>query len=365
VTILLLSILFASVAPAHAAEIQKDNMVLTSFRTDFPELTRRAVDGDPGTRWDTGRPQNGGEWYRIDMLRPVTLSGLELISSVPTDNPRRIEVHVAMDGKSFRKIADVEEKNVKALLKLKTSGPVCQIWLKQTAGDPVFYWSISELKVIGKLEKGRCPDSSAIKEEKARLAARKKVPQALPQGTNPIHPRVSSKDLNVSSFRVDNPSSAKLAIDDLPASSWHSGRPQMGGEWFQVEFPGPGELSRIQLEINNAPYDYPRTLQVSTSMDGKTFDQVAMVEGASPITEVNFNPPVSCAMLRLEQRDRDNAYFWGISDLRLWGKFPPRPLGLWERIPQLKAWIALIVLTLTAVGAFILDQRRKPTRGPG
>ncbi len=57
---------------------------------------KNAVDGNPGTRWDTGSAMKGGEWFMLDLGHSQKVSGLVLDARGSNgDYPRGYEVHVS------------------------------------------------------------------------------------------------------------------------------------------------------------------------------------------------------------------------------------------------------------------------------
>ena len=113
-----------------------------------PEGAPRAVDGNPGTRWETGAAQAGGEWFMIELPveQVVTKITLDAKGSAG-DYPRGYEVYISRDGKAWgQPVAKGEGK-----------GPVTEIALKpgfgrfvkivQTGKAEGLFWSIHELKL--------------------------------------------------------------------------------------------------------------------------------------------------------------------------------------------------------------------------
>jgi hypothetical protein len=66
----------------------------------------RALDGDPGTRWRTGRAQQGGMWLQVDLGDPVRVSGVRLeVGPHTLEYPRTIRVEVSPDGARWQTVA--------------------------------------------------------------------------------------------------------------------------------------------------------------------------------------------------------------------------------------------------------------------
>ena len=59
-----------------------------------PERVPALTDGNPDTRWLTGRPQDGSEWIRIDFDRPATVARLQIRMARRSygDYPRDLQI---------------------------------------------------------------------------------------------------------------------------------------------------------------------------------------------------------------------------------------------------------------------------------
>ncbi|MHC4119873.1 MAG: family 16 glycoside hydrolase, partial [Planctomycetota bacterium] len=59
----------------------------------------RALDGNQGTRWDTGRGMKPGDWFELDLGVESTVKGLTLdTTNSSNDYPRGYEIYVSFDG---------------------------------------------------------------------------------------------------------------------------------------------------------------------------------------------------------------------------------------------------------------------------
>ena len=63
-----------------------------------------AIDGDPKTKWDTGRPMRQGDWFQVDLgkmiqIRSVTLDTRES----PKDFPKTFRIMLSLDGNRWAK----------------------------------------------------------------------------------------------------------------------------------------------------------------------------------------------------------------------------------------------------------------------
>src|SRR5487761_1232975 len=65
-----------------------------------------AIDGDDTTRWDTGAPQAGGEWFQVDMGSPTLLNRVYIDAAGFTANQAAgYQVLVSADGATWNNVA--------------------------------------------------------------------------------------------------------------------------------------------------------------------------------------------------------------------------------------------------------------------
>jgi HEAT repeat protein len=108
-----------------------------------------ALDGNPSTRWSTGRGMKPGDWFVLDLGVESTVTGLTLdTSNSPRDYPRGYEVYVSFDGGSWGKPV-LTGKGAKPVTEIKFDRPVKTRFVKivQTGSSDSWHWSIHELKV--------------------------------------------------------------------------------------------------------------------------------------------------------------------------------------------------------------------------
>ena len=108
-----------------------------------------ALDGNPGTRWDTGRGMKPGDWFVLDLGIESTVKGLTLDATASVnDYPRGYEVYVSFDGGSWGKPV-VTGKGTEPVTEIKFTKPVRTRFVKilQTGSSDSWFWSIHELKV--------------------------------------------------------------------------------------------------------------------------------------------------------------------------------------------------------------------------
>ena len=62
----------------------------------------RAVDGNPGTRWTTARPQAPGDWLRVDFAGPRTIQAVRLWAIKRNEWPRGLQVEASAGGETWQ-----------------------------------------------------------------------------------------------------------------------------------------------------------------------------------------------------------------------------------------------------------------------
>ena len=143
----------------------------------------------------------------------------------------------------------------------------------------------------------------------------------------PARPRTrleAGASLKATSFLDGAPEVAARAIDGHPGTRWESGRPQAGGEWYQVELPSAVTLTDLRLDTLGSANDYPRGLVVSLSLDGRAFTSLPPVGTTSARLDVRIDPPVEARFVRLEQTGSHESAWWSIHELELWRLEPER-----------------------------------------
>jgi mono/diheme cytochrome c family protein len=113
------------------------------------DKTGAAVDGSPGTRWDTGKFQVPGMWFQIELPRETAIAGLVLDSSgSANDYPRGYTVELSGDGKTWNPPV-VTAKGARAVTEIEfPTAKTRYIRITQTGEVKGLFWSIHELDVL-------------------------------------------------------------------------------------------------------------------------------------------------------------------------------------------------------------------------
>jgi 4-amino-4-deoxy-L-arabinose transferase-like glycosyltransferase len=126
-----------------------------------PLDARKAIDRDPKTRWDSGKPQEPGLYYQIDLKTVQSVRGFTLsLGKSIHDYPRFLRVLSSLDGSSWQEIKGTASSELywtgATLLKMTgektlfSFSPVRLRYLRllEEGQDPVYFWSIHELELF-------------------------------------------------------------------------------------------------------------------------------------------------------------------------------------------------------------------------
>ncbi len=107
----------------------------------------RAIDGDPGTRYTTGRSMEPGMWVQVALPQPQLLIGMILDSTQSAgDYPRGYLVEGSLDGETWKEAAQGQGSTPKLELEFPAQ-EVRFVRITQT-GRHGLYWSIHELDLL-------------------------------------------------------------------------------------------------------------------------------------------------------------------------------------------------------------------------
>jgi hypothetical protein len=117
-----------------------------------------AVDGDPATRWTSGKGQEPGMFFQVDLGSPQRMEGVSIfLGGALYDYPRGLQIQVSSDGKAWREVktrvrsayAFVQGRLLKKVDYRFAEEEGRLLRLVQTGTDPQCWWSIYELDLIG------------------------------------------------------------------------------------------------------------------------------------------------------------------------------------------------------------------------
>jgi hypothetical protein len=132
-------------------------------------------------------------------------------------------------------------------------------------------------------------------------------------------------EVSASARRLDH-----RLFDGRPDTVWVTRGPQRGKERFAIPLSAPARVSGVVMLLGDKIFDYPRTLVIETSIDGKTWEPAwegptaalayKAVMDNPKVSRLTFTfPPRLAESIRLRQVGRSRSFFWSIAELELLG----------------------------------------------
>ncbi len=151
-----------SASASSLPTISGQQLPITSIRASlYQDLVGLMTDGDRLTRWHTGGPQDPTNEVSIDLGSTRQVGGIELeIGGYVADFPRALTIETSTDGAAWSSVWSgptaliAVSAALEAPLELPLrfpfeARPARFIRLRQTASEPIYWWSIVELRVFG------------------------------------------------------------------------------------------------------------------------------------------------------------------------------------------------------------------------
>jgi len=112
---------------------------------------KKAIDGNPGSRYTTNESMKPGMWFTIDMQKPYQLSSILLdTTNSSRDYPRGYSINISDDGENWSEpILTGKANSAMTDLALPKETVARHVRIEQTGSHGLF-WSIHELQVYGK-----------------------------------------------------------------------------------------------------------------------------------------------------------------------------------------------------------------------
>ena len=133
-------------------------------------------------------------------------------------------------------------------------------------------------------------------------------------------------------FASENLPELERLRDGDASTAWSTAAPMMGTEWLELTFDAPRNVASVELVLNAAPLRHAPELQVSTSVDGRTFEVVRTVEARAPVGEqpatdrrmsqevvLEPRPVRGVRIAQLGKRQEP----WAVAELIVYEKRPP------------------------------------------
>ena len=127
-----------------------------------------------------------------------------------------------------------------------------------------------------------------------------------------------------------NPQEAHLAADGKMSTRWTTGRPQVPGAYFQIDFGKMEKVGRIRVLTGPSVNDFPRGYSIRYSADGQNWTSLDSI--MSPVSlhwtgetllkggqDLDFTfPSTSMRYLQIVNTGQDNVYYWSIHEVEIY-----------------------------------------------
>jgi len=111
----------------------------------------KAVDNNTGSRWTTGVPMKGGEWFTIELPAEENIAGLALDSQASAqDYPRKYKIEVSSNGTQWNPAVAEGDGSVLTEIVFKSPQRGRFVRITQTGTATGNYWGINELVLFKK-----------------------------------------------------------------------------------------------------------------------------------------------------------------------------------------------------------------------
>lgn len=129
------------------AAISSDGWSATANATVPGSKTTNALDGDLETCWISGKQQEVGDWYQLDMLEPRAFFKLEILCpSLPHDVVDLFHVLISEDGATFKAVTEATSGSQHITLTFDEPQVARYIKLEALVDHPA-YWRIDDVVV--------------------------------------------------------------------------------------------------------------------------------------------------------------------------------------------------------------------------
>ena len=111
----------------------------------------KAVDNNTGTRWLSGVPMKGGEWFTVELPAEENIAGLALDCQANTnDYPRKYKIELSSDGTNWNPPIAEGDGGVLTEIVFKAPQKARFVRITQTGSSTGSFWSINELVLFKK-----------------------------------------------------------------------------------------------------------------------------------------------------------------------------------------------------------------------
>jgi hypothetical protein len=248
---------------------------------------RSAFDGDRGTRWTSGGPQQKGQWFELDLGFPVEVQSITLdAGDTGDDYPRGYEVYLANTPGEWGEPAAQGVGKAKTTEIAVTPREARYIRIAQTGSTTGMYWSICELAVNGQARAGRGPNTPAAREGWVASAS------------------VKTEE-------------AALVLDGDRDTRWGTWGPQSPGQWLMVDLAKELNVRRVIVDAAKSTKDIPAGYEVYVTSDTQDWGlPVAKGRGDEPLLSVPLLPKRGRYVKIIQTGTTDN-WWWSVYELNV------------------------------------------------
>lgn len=268
--------------------------IATASQTGGGTTTAGAIDGNTGTKWTTGAPMVGGQWFALDMGKANSVARIQIDApSGSGDYARGYEIYAA-NAADFSDAAllagDAANTGTTVAVDLPEAVSFRYLKIVQT-GTSGSWWAISEIGIF--------TDA------------------------------VQSLDRTGWTVSTNPATDTAPLIDGNPSSRWSSGTAMAPGQWITIDTGGASRFSKLILDSRGSNNDYARGLNVYASNDNESWASlapIATVVGKGPFTVIEF-PEQTARYIRIEQT-ATNASWWSIYEINAYGVPEAAPIAV-------------------------------------
>ncbi len=255
-----------------------------------PKTGSNAIDGNPKTRWTSGKRMTGGEWFQVTLPYETQIREIFLDAGQEgRDQPRGWEVYVSRDGENWGEpvaTGDDPKKKAFTITFPPRDGRCVKIVQTGTAG---LFWSVNEIRING------LPDLKELSE-------------------------IPSDSWKVSAARSAKDAPPENAIDGDREKRWGTGGGMKPTDWFMIDMGEERTVHKIVMDAAKSGSDYPREYRIYSSLDGEEwFGPIGAGKGEKAlVTAVCL--PTKARHIKITQLGDEEKKWWSMYDLQIIGE---------------------------------------------
>ena len=244
-----------------------------------------AKDGDRDTQWTANTDQASGQYVIVNLGSSQTFRHITMDSTTTsTDYPRAFDMYVSTNGTTWGSPV-TSGTGSSALVTVTLPADETKQYIKiQLTASSANWWRIGELWVYG---------------------------------TNATE--LSRNGWSASASFTNGSDSASNAIDGNIATKW-SPSFQSVGQWFTVDMGSARTFTRIDMDSNPQPGDYPRGYDVYVSSDGTNWGSpiASQSPNSAAYTSITFSAQTK-RYIRVQLDNANTGVWWSLFEFKVYG----------------------------------------------